>query len=74
MLSPPTLRSLYIYLFTCRYPSLVTVLPHHDPIITGLSNSYEDGQYLDINCTSDLSYPAPELVWFINDKEVSGAA
>lgn len=51
------------------------VLPNHDPIITGLSSTgYEDGDYLDINCTSDLSYPAPDLVWFINDKEVSRGA
>lgn len=61
------------YTYEYHSPCLFAVLPASDPIITGLAQSYEDGEYLDINCTSDLSYPAPELTWFINDKEVSNA-
>lgn len=49
------------------------VMAKHDPIITGLSSNYEEGQTLDINCTSDLSYPPAELIWYINDKEVSAS-
>lgn len=26
---------------------------------------------MDINCTSDMSFPAADLIWYINDKEVS---
>lgn len=73
---PPGPRSLCIYLFgrlvlSTSALSFFAVLPNYDPIITGLSNTYEDGEFLNINCTSDVSYPAPELVWYINDKEVS---
>lgn len=53
--------------------SLPAVMAKHDPIITGLSSNYEEGQTLDINCTSDLSYPPAELIWYINDKEVSAS-
>lgn len=70
---------LIMHLFILSPNSLSLSLSHpavmakHDPIITGLSSNYEEGQTLDINCTSDLSYPPAELIWYINDKEVSAS-
>lgn len=74
---PPPRYAHYAFIYSVPKLSLSLSLPavmaKHDPIITGLSSNYEEGQTLDINCTSDLSYPPAELIWYINDKEVSAS-
>ncbi|XP_031782166.1 cell adhesion molecule 3 isoform X2 [Nasonia vitripennis] len=44
--------------------------PQKDPTITGEETIYATGDILALNCTSDLSYPAAQLQWFINDVKV----
>lgn len=50
--------------------NLITALPRHDPIITGINQRYEDGDFLLGNCTSDMSSPPAMLSWYINDEKV----
>lgn len=45
-------------------------LPRLDPIVTGLGQRYEIGDYVFGNCTSDISYPKAQLFWYINDVQV----
>lgn len=47
-----------------------TALPRHDPIITGLLERYEDGDFVSLNCTTDMSSPAAVISWFINGESV----
>lgn len=48
-----------------------TVLPNREPTISKLEQQYDFGDYILANCTSDMSYPASSLAWYINDKKVS---
>lgn len=48
----------------------VAAISKHDPDITGLSQSYAHGDYIDANCTSDQSYPPSELTWYIDERKV----
>lgn len=50
---------------------LFLALSNHDPEITGLSQSYAYGDYIDANCTSDQSNPPSELSWYIDERKVS---
>lgn len=45
----------------------LSVLPKHDPLITGLKKFYSIGDQVMANCTSDISSPPPYLSWYIND-------
>uniref|UniRef100_A0A336MLS9 CSON003441 protein n=1 Tax=Culicoides sonorensis TaxID=179676 RepID=A0A336MLS9_CULSO len=45
----------------------VYALPLSDPVVTGLGQRYEIGDFVFANCTSDISYPAAHLSWYIND-------
>ncbi|XP_055715549.1 uncharacterized protein LOC129809616 [Phlebotomus papatasi] len=47
----------------------IAALPRHDPIITGINQRYEDGDFLLGNCTSDMSSPPAMLSWYINDEK-----
>uniref|UniRef100_A0A1B0GM27 CD80-like immunoglobulin C2-set domain-containing protein n=1 Tax=Phlebotomus papatasi TaxID=29031 RepID=A0A1B0GM27_PHLPP len=47
----------------------LAALPRHDPIITGINQRYEDGDFLLGNCTSDMSSPPAMLSWYINDEK-----
>ncbi|RWS04219.1 hypothetical protein B4U79_18236 [Dinothrombium tinctorium] len=41
------------------------------PIITGGKSRYEINDVVNLTCTSTKAKPAPELSWFINEKELS---
>lgn len=52
--------------------SLVTAaLPRHDPLITGLSEGYEDGDLVSVNCTTGLSSPPASVTWFVNGERMN---
>lgn len=51
---------------------LLTVLPKYNPFITGVLHSYKYNDFLIANCSTDRSYPAPKLTWYINNITVSG--
>ncbi|XP_050309506.1 uncharacterized protein LOC126745611 [Anthonomus grandis grandis] len=44
----------------------VVDLPRHDPQITGLKTRYRLDETIKANCTSQGSYPAANLTWYIN--------
>lgn len=44
--------------------------PRFNPFISGTSSSYELGDWIIANCTSDLSHPTAVLSWYINDEIV----
>ncbi|XP_043282309.1 uncharacterized protein [Venturia canescens] len=48
----------------------VVVPPRTSPRITGEEKIYASGDILTLNCTSDKSYPAARLTWFINGQKV----
>lgn len=48
----------------------LSVLPTNGPQISGERTHYLVGDEIDLNCTSGKSYPASELRWLINDREV----
>lgn len=48
------------------------VLPEKGPRITGGLAKYQDGDLVQMNCTSAPSKPAALLTWFINGEPVSG--
>lgn len=50
---------------------LSTEIPEQRPIITGIHSRYKFGDIINGNCSSDNSYPAANLSWFINDIPVS---
>ena len=52
------------------FPLDVSVLPEEDPIITGQDEVYIPGSYISLNCTSERSKPAAQLMWFINEQRV----
>lgn len=43
-------------------------MPRHDPLITGLADYYEDGDWVSANCTTDRSSPPASITWFFNGK------
>ena len=43
------------------------------PQIDNVSNLYQIGNQVNINCTSSKTYPPPFLEWFINNRKVSAA-
>ncbi|GBP14685.1 hypothetical protein EVAR_9593_1 [Eumeta japonica] len=49
----------------------VYYFPREGPIITGHERRYQEGQPLDINCTSAKVFPAPALQWQINGEKVT---
>ncbi|XP_054257172.1 uncharacterized protein LOC128982141 [Macrosteles quadrilineatus] len=49
----------------------VVYLPSNGPHISGERSHYMIGDEIDLNCTSGKSYPASDLYWLINDKEVT---
>ncbi|XP_043197136.1 endothelial cell-selective adhesion molecule-like [Amphibalanus amphitrite] len=49
---------------------VVIVLPEEDPIISGQDEVYTPGSHITLNCTSERSKPAAQLMWFINEREV----
>lgn len=46
-------------------------MPKHDPVTTGLSQSYALGDEIEANCTSDQSNPPSDLTWYIDERKVS---
>ncbi|XP_042898667.1 uncharacterized protein [Parasteatoda tepidariorum] len=51
-------------------PSNPFIISRDGPVITGGQAHYKVGDLLDVNCSSDVTHPLPELQWFLNDKEV----
>ena len=51
-------------LFFC---SVIAALPQQNPKIEGVEKNYYEGDFIFGNCTSDYSYPAPLLAWYINN-------
>lgn len=51
----------------------LSVLPTNGPQISGERTHYLVGDEIDLNCTSGKSYPASELRWLINDREVTSS-
>lgn len=49
----------------------LTVLPVHEPVITGTKEQYQSGELLQANCTSNGSLPSATLEWKINNVPVS---
>ncbi|XKL67691.1 hypothetical protein PGB90_003182 [Kerria lacca] len=47
----------------------VIVLPLRGPQITGEKKQYENGDELNLNCTSDKSHPVSTLKWYINENQ-----
>ncbi|XP_037026112.1 uncharacterized protein LOC119067308 isoform X2 [Bradysia coprophila] len=48
----------------------IAALPKHDPVINGLQPSYQIGDFVTANCSSDRSSPAASLYWYIGDEKV----
>ena len=48
-----------------------SVLPEDGPVITGQDEVYIPGSHVSLNCTSERSKPAAQLMWFINEQRVS---
>ena len=48
-----------------------SVLPEEDPIISGQDEVYIPGSDIILNCTSERSKPAAQLMWYINEQRVS---
>lgn len=46
------------------------MLPLRGPQITGEKKQYENGDELNLNCTSDKSHPVSTLKWYINENQV----
>ncbi|XP_054715507.1 synaptogenesis protein syg-2-like [Uloborus diversus] len=40
------------------------------PIITGSQSHYKVGDFINVNCSSPQTEPAPELHWYLNDQEI----
>ena len=40
-------------------------------VIVGRSRRYENGETLNLNCTSIGGYPTPNITWFINGEKVN---
>ncbi|KAK9882987.1 hypothetical protein WA026_001202 [Henosepilachna vigintioctopunctata] len=51
----------------------VVELPRNDPHISGLKTKYRLGEMLRANCTSESSYPAANLTWYVNDYPADAA-
>lgn len=49
----------------------VAVPPKGPPVLDGVRPSYEVGEILEAECTSELSYPPAVLTFILNGKEVS---
>lgn len=47
-------------------------VPKLNPYITGINSRYKVGDLLRGNCTSEKSYPAANLTWYINGRQVNG--
>ncbi|KAF5297625.1 hypothetical protein FQR65_LT09952 [Abscondita terminalis] len=52
------------------YFSLYTALPKEKPRITGLEETYNEGDIVSASCTSSPSDPAAIVTWFINNQQV----
>ncbi|XP_026831674.1 uncharacterized protein LOC6553710 [Drosophila erecta] len=50
----------------------VGVLPKFDPFISGVRHVYKYHDYLDANCSTELSSPMAKLTWYINNKTAPG--
>ncbi|KAG8185307.1 hypothetical protein JTE90_023915 [Oedothorax gibbosus] len=48
----------------------LTVVAKDGPLITGGETQYRVGQVLNLNCSSAKSRPAPQLQWYLNEKQV----
>ncbi|KAL5281384.1 hypothetical protein ACFFRR_005028 [Megaselia abdita] len=48
----------------------VVEIPDQRPVITGIHSRYKFGDVISGNCSSDNSYPAANLSWFINEMPV----
>lgn len=47
-------------------------VPSGPPVISGtVRDRFHVGEEVNINCTSSDSYPAAELIWYINDVQVN---
>lgn len=55
---------------TCNILFVCLALPKHDPELEGVKASYEDGEYVKVNCTASPSNPAPDVDWYINGAKV----
>lgn len=60
-------RLINSFLSSSTTPSTTCVdLPQHDPLITGLTDNYEDGDLVSVNCTTALSSPPASITWYVN--------
>jgi len=46
------------------------VLPKFDPFISGVRHAYKYHDYLEANCSTEMSSPMAKLTWYINNKTV----
>ncbi|KAJ8676000.1 hypothetical protein QAD02_011786 [Eretmocerus hayati] len=46
------------------------ILPKSDPVLEGLSQTYQVGEQLDATCTSAPSLPAAELTFYLNGQKI----
>lgn len=59
----------WILTFNTWYLVLLA-LPRHDPNVNGLATTYSYGDFVQANCTTDISSPPATLSWYINDEQV----
>ncbi|EDW97154.2 uncharacterized protein LOC6536873 [Drosophila yakuba] len=50
----------------------VGVLPKFDPFISGVRHAYKYHDYLEANCSTEMSSPMAKLTWYINNKTAPG--
>ncbi|EDW42400.1 uncharacterized protein LOC6606613 [Drosophila sechellia] len=50
----------------------VGVLPKFDPFISGVRHAYKYHDYLEANCSTDMTSPMAKLTWYINNKTAPG--
>ncbi|XP_032454102.1 uncharacterized protein LOC100679863 isoform X2 [Nasonia vitripennis] len=48
----------------------VAILPQKNPVLDGVQNHYQIGEYLDATCTSAPSLPPAELTFYLNNQEM----
>ncbi|CAB0011642.1 unnamed protein product [Nesidiocoris tenuis] len=49
----------------------ISAYPMDAPVISGLKTYYHFGEFIEASCTAPPSYPAPDMMWHLNGKEVT---